>query len=98
MCRYLNTYKQYGDLLNNKAETDVASFLKERHSLQGFRTKIGSYQTLKDEISSLRITVPLGMFCLDCRLLNADLCARAQRLKEKLINFEVDENRTLNKG
>ncbi|XP_071813132.1 dynein axonemal heavy chain 3-like isoform X2 [Apostichopus japonicus] len=96
--KYLNTYKQYSDLLNNKAETDVASFLKERHSLEGFRTKISSYQTLKDEISSMRITVPLSMFCLDCRLLNADLSARAQRLKEKLINFEVDENRTLNKG
>ena len=35
--RYLNVYKKYADLLNNKAEQDVVAFLKERHSLQGFK-------------------------------------------------------------
>ena len=35
--KYLNVYKKYADLLNNKAEQDVANFLKERHSLQGFK-------------------------------------------------------------
>ena len=97
-CRYLNTYKKYNDLLNTKAEADVVAFLKERHSLQGFVKKIASYQQLKDEISLLRITVPLSMFCLDCHILNADLCSRAQKLKEKLVLFEVEENRMLNKG
>ncbi|XP_033631251.1 dynein heavy chain 3, axonemal-like [Asterias rubens] len=96
--RYLNTYKKYNDLLNTKAEADVVAFLKERHSLQGFVKKIASYQQLKDEISLLRITVPLSMFCLDCHILNADLCSRAQKLKEKLVLFEVEENRMLNKG
>ncbi|XP_072168572.1 dynein axonemal heavy chain 3-like [Diadema setosum] len=96
--RYLNMYKKYNDLLNQKADADVTAFLKETHSLQGFIKKIGSYQQLKDEISSLRITVPLSMFCLDCKMLNKDLCDRAQKLKERLITFEVDENRTLNKG
>ena len=35
--KYLNTYKKYADLLNNKAEQEVTAFLKERHSLQGFK-------------------------------------------------------------
>jgi dynein heavy chain len=35
--RYLNTYKKYADLLNNKAEQEVSAFLKERHSLQAFQ-------------------------------------------------------------
>ncbi|XP_064624417.1 dynein axonemal heavy chain 3-like [Lineus longissimus] len=96
--KYLNTYKKYADLLNNKAEQEVSAFLKERHSLQAFQAKINSYQDLKDEIALLRITVPLSMFCLDCVNLNADLCARAQKLKERLITFEVDENRDLNRG
>jgi len=42
--------------------------------------------------------VPLSMFCLDTVTLNSDLCARAQRLKERLITHEVDDNRDLNKG
>lgn len=63
-----------------------------------FLQKINSFQDLKDEISLLRITVPLSMFCLDCQNLNQDLGARSQRLKERLIIFEVDENRELNRG
>ena len=55
------------------------------------------YQDLKTEISLLRISVPLSMFCLDCKALNADLCARAQKLKDRLVQFEVDENRDLNR-
>ena len=30
---YLNVYKKYGNLLNNKAELEVRAFLKERHGL-----------------------------------------------------------------
>lgn len=59
--------------------------------------KIDSYQHLKDEIASLRITVPLSLFCLDCVALNQELCNRTQRLKDRLVVFEVDENRQLNK-
>ena len=35
--KYRNTYKKYADLLNNKAEQEVTAFLKERHSLHGFK-------------------------------------------------------------
>jgi dynein heavy chain len=59
--------------------------------------KITEFQNLKEEIMLLRITVPLSMFCLDCVNLNNDLALRAQRLKERLITFEVDENRDMNK-
>lgn len=45
----------------------------------------------------MHITVPLSMFCLDVLSLNKDLCDRAERLKDRLIVFEVDENRELNK-
>ena len=34
---YLNVYKKYADLLNNKADQDVTAFLKETHSIQGFK-------------------------------------------------------------
>ena len=36
--KYLNTYKKYQILMNNKAEQDVAAFLKENHSLKGYFT------------------------------------------------------------
>ncbi|XP_074648811.1 dynein axonemal heavy chain 3-like [Tubulanus polymorphus] len=96
--KYLNTYRKYADLLNNKAEQDVTSFLQEQHSILAFKKKINSYQDLKDEICLLRITVPLSMFCLDCIALNNDLALRSQKLKDRLVLFEVDENRDLNKG
>nr|KAG5713480.1 hypothetical protein BaRGS_025028 [Batillaria attramentaria] len=96
--KYLNVYKKYADLLNNKADQDVSAFLRDPHSIQAFKEKIQEYQDLKDEIMLLRITVPLSMFCLDCVNLNNELALRAQRLKERLITFEVDENRDLNRS
>ncbi|MGH0140104.1 UNVERIFIED_CONTAM: hypothetical protein FKN15_000554, partial [Acipenser sinensis] len=95
---YLNVYKKYSDLLNSKAEQDVISFLKENHSLQAFTKKIEGIHKLQKEIGSLHITVPLAVFCLDAVSLNVDLCVRAEKLKERLILFEVDENRELNKS
>jgi len=59
--------------------------------------KIDSYQNLKDEIALLRITVPLSLFCLDCVALNQELCNRTQKLKDRLVAYEVDENRVLNR-
>ncbi|KAL8573170.1 Dynein heavy chain 3, axonemal [Nucella lapillus] len=96
--KYLNVYKKYADLLNNKADQEVSAFLREPHSIQAFKQKIQEYQDLKDEIMLLRITVPLSMFCLDCVSLNNELALRAQRLKERLVAFEVDENRDLNRS
>ncbi len=60
--------------------------------------KIESINHLWKEIASLRVTVPLSMFCLYAGKLNDDLCDRAARLKDKIIMFEVEENRELNKG
>ncbi|XP_068100920.1 dynein axonemal heavy chain 3 [Hyperolius riggenbachi] len=96
--KYLNVYKRYSDLLNKKAQQDVIAFLKEEHSLQAFTKKINSLSQLQGEIASMHITVPLAMFCLDALRLNEDLCARAQQLKNRLIQYEVDENRELNKS
>ncbi|MBN3303948.1 DYH3 protein, partial [Amia calva] len=96
--RYLNVYKKYSDLLDNKAKQDVIMFLKEKHSLQAFTKKIEGIQQVWKEIASLHITVPLALFCLDAVSLNSELCCRAEKLKERLISFEVDENRELNKS
>ncbi|XP_069036810.1 dynein axonemal heavy chain 3 isoform X1 [Lepisosteus oculatus] len=96
--RYLNTYKKFSDLLNNKAAQDINAFLKEKHSLQAFTKKIEGIQQVWKEIASLHITVPLAVFCLDAVRLNEELCGRAEELKERLILFEVEENRELNKS
>jgi dynein heavy chain len=44
----------------------------------------------------MHITVPLAMFCLDAMTLNYDLCERAQNLKDRLIQYQVDVNRDTN--
>ncbi|XP_055507859.1 dynein axonemal heavy chain 3 [Leucoraja erinacea] len=93
---YLNVYKIYSDLMNNKAELEIAAFLSQKHSTEAVIKKIASLQKLCNEISLMRITVPLAMFCLDAVSLNADLCARAMKLKETLIESVVQENRKLN--
>ncbi|XP_066834006.1 dynein axonemal heavy chain 3 isoform X6 [Anser cygnoides] len=95
--KYLNVYKKYSNLLNNSAQQDVTDFLKEGHSLGALAEKIDSLTKLKREITSMHVTVPLAMFCLDSVQLNEELCIRTQNLKDRLIEFEVMENRELNK-
>ncbi|NXT35371.1 DYH3 protein, partial [Pelecanoides urinatrix] len=95
--KYLNMYRKYSNLLNNNAQQDVADFLKEDHTLEALAEKIDSLTKLKREIASMHVTVPLAMFCLDAVQLNEELCNRTQNLKDRLIEFEVMENRELNK-
>lgn len=59
--------------------------------------KIDGIKRLWGEIASMRVTVPLSMFCLYAGKLNEDLCSRTDRLKDKITVFEVEENRDLNK-
>ncbi|XP_072798825.1 dynein axonemal heavy chain 3 isoform X1 [Vicugna pacos] len=95
-CKYLNVYKKYDDLLDNTAEQNITAFLKENHGLDDFVTRINSIKKRRNEIASMHITVPLAMFCLDTMTLNYDLCERAQNLKDRLIQFQVDVNRDTN--
>ncbi|XP_010794887.1 dynein heavy chain 3, axonemal-like [Notothenia coriiceps] len=96
--KYLNEYKKYSNLLDHSAKQEISAFLEEKHSLDGFRTKIDSVNHLWKEIASLRVTVPMSMFCLYAGKLNDDLCDRAEKLKDQIVMFEVEENRELNKG
>ncbi|XP_055994863.1 dynein axonemal heavy chain 3 [Sorex fumeus] len=94
--KYLNVYKQYDDLLNNMAEQNITEFLKEHHEIEDFVTRIKSIKMRRNQIASMHITVPLAMFCLDAMILNYELCERAQNLKDRLIQFQVDINRDTN--
>jgi len=49
------------------------------------------------EITSLHVTVPLSLFCLDAVNLNQDLCDKAEDLVDLLTTFVMEENRELNK-
>ncbi|KAK1794827.1 hypothetical protein P4O66_009897, partial [Electrophorus voltai] len=94
---YLDVYKKYSNLLDTSARQEVLSFLKEKHSLQGFTKKIRAVARVWEEIASLRVTVPLAMFCLEAVDLHDNLCDRTELLKELLITYELEENRDLNK-
>ncbi|KAL7390222.1 hypothetical protein ABVT39_017308 [Epinephelus coioides] len=96
--KYLNVYQKYNNLLDHTAKQEISALLKERHSLEGLRKKIENINDLWNEIASLRISAPLSMFRLYAGKLNDDLCDRAERLKDKIVMFEVVENRELNKG
>ncbi|NWU12959.1 DYH3 protein, partial [Cephalopterus ornatus] len=94
--KYLNVYKKYSNLLNNEAQQDVTDFWKKGPSLEALTEKIVSLTKLKGEIASMHVTVPLAVFCLDALHLNEELCNRTQNLKDRLIEFQVIENRELN--
>ncbi|XP_058254502.1 dynein axonemal heavy chain 3 [Hemibagrus wyckioides] len=96
--RYLKIYNKYSKLLDQSARRDILSFLQEKHSLQGFVKKIEELNSVCNEISSLRVTAPLSLFCLEAVKLHQDLCDCTENLKHLLITYALDENRQLNQS
>jgi len=58
---------------------------------------VTSYDELTAELSLLRVTVPLSLFCLDCQEVNKELVSRSRKIRQRLVDFEVNENRELNR-
>ncbi|XP_062847578.1 dynein axonemal heavy chain 3 [Trichomycterus rosablanca] len=96
--RYLNTYEKYNNLLDNSTRQEILTFLNEKHSLQAFTKKIQEVKSVQNEVASLRVTVPLSLFCLEAVKLHEDLCDRTENLIRLLIHHELEENRLLNKS
>ncbi|MEJ1273900.1 hypothetical protein NN561_004775 [Cricetulus griseus] len=74
----------------------VFKSLKDLVSFFMIHKNINRIKKRRNEIASMHITVPLAMFCLDALFLNYDLCERAQNLKDRLIQYQVDVNRETN--
>lgn len=95
--RYLDVYKVYSDFLTHKAEQDINAFLKEPHELDAFELQIKRLKKIREEIILSRLSIPLNFYCLEAHKFHDDLGDRVQRLKDKLVQFCVDQNRDLNK-
>nr|XP_026696681.1 dynein heavy chain 3, axonemal [Ciona intestinalis] len=96
--KYLDVYKKYADLLNNKAEMEVVQFIKEEHDLEDYMSIISKFESIRSEILVLRMSVPLSLFCLSCSDLNEEHAARAQKLKDRLVLHQIEFNREQNKS
>lgn len=94
---YLHEYDQYQNLLNNKADGEVTDFLRHLHGLDEFEIEIKQRTTLMNEIILKRITAPLNLFLLDCRDLNDHLIRIVQKLRDRLVQYCIDDNSRMNK-
>ncbi|VDQ09830.1 unnamed protein product [Trichobilharzia regenti] len=45
----------------------------------------------------LRQSVPMSLFCLDCKDVNEELANRVWKLRDIIVTFEMDENRDVNR-
>ncbi len=97
--KYLDTYKKYTDFVNSKADQDVNAFLKNtENQLEDFEFQINKHTNIKNEIMQLLLTVPLNLYSLDCIGLHESLKDRVQRLKDRLVQYCIDNNRDTNKS
>ena len=58
--------------------------------------KLKYFQGVKNDLLTMRVTVPMNLVCLDCFELNEGFIKKASFLQEKLIQFLADENRHVN--
>jgi dynein heavy chain len=94
---YLHEYDQYQNLLNNKSEVETNDFLRQSHGLDEFEAEIKQKTALVNEIILKRIWAPLNLFNLDCRDLNEHLIKIVYKLREKLVQYCIEDNARLNK-
>jgi len=59
--------------------------------------KITVFDDLTAELSLLRVTASVSLFCLNCTQVNEDLMSRSKKIRDRLVEFEVNENREINK-
>jgi dynein heavy chain, axonemal len=94
---YLHEYEQYQNLLNNKAENETMDFLRHAHALDEFEIEVKRKVELTNEIILKRISAPLNLISLDCRDINDHLIKNVDKLRDKLVQYCIEENSRLNK-
>ena len=57
--KYLNSYRRYHDLLCGKAYQDVTNFLKEEHSINGFKKVMWLYSCIIAKLYQGLFTQPI---------------------------------------
>lgn len=95
--RYISLYDKYTTLLNGQADKDKDKFLEAKAHLKSFKTRMDGYADLNAEISSIRNFALLNMFELDCADLNKEMSNRCLNLRNSLIRWQVDMNKTWNR-
>ncbi|XP_076256705.1 dynein heavy chain 3, axonemal [Rhynchophorus ferrugineus] len=96
---YLSMYDQYLYILNGDAEKELTDFFDQDPLpyLKDFSRKIYRYEELKNEIISLRRSIPLNMINLDCSDLNETLYEIIDGLRTKIVNYFIEDNHVLNR-
>ena len=56
--RYLDIYKKYADLLNNKAEVDVIQFIKQDNMLHDYVQMINKFEVRNESLGGFFSAVP----------------------------------------
>ena len=95
--KYITLYDKYSTLLTGQAEIDKDEFLKGEATLEDFKNKMDGYSNLKQEINGIRNFAQLNMFELDCTDLNKEMSDRCANLRQSLIRWQVDTNKTWNR-
>ena len=95
--RYIALYEKYSTLLNGQADRIRDEFLEAQAPLEAFKTKLEGYATLNAEICSIRNYAMLNMFELDCTELNMEMSNRCLNLRDSLIRWQVNMNKTWNR-
>ena len=97
--KYIKMYEKYSGLLSGQADKERNDFLsiKDGAPLGDFKSNMDRYRDLSKEINAIRDCAMLNMFEVDATTLNAEMSSHANSLRDSLIQWQVDTNRTWNR-
>ncbi|KAI4456226.1 dynein heavy chain family protein [Holotrichia oblita] len=98
--KYLTMYSAYHYILNGEAEKWVRTFMGQDPLplLKDVIRNIEKYEDLKVELTFLRCSIPLGLLSLECSELNDALIKIVNDMRNFVVGFYIDRNRTHNKA
>ncbi|KAL3321293.1 Dynein heavy chain 3, axonemal, partial [Cichlidogyrus casuarinus] len=94
----LKAYKPYKNLLNETAEAEMRLFIKDRASIEASETKLQYLRDFRREIQSLWDNQSVNMFHLDFSQANQSLADNVFALRDMLLQFEINQNKEINRG
>ncbi|KAJ9576848.1 hypothetical protein L9F63_006622, partial [Diploptera punctata] len=96
---YLKSYEPYFHILRGEARENMLKFMATDPFplLKDFTRRIDKYNDLKNEICFLRRVIPLNFISLDCNELNDTLWNLVDELRNHLVDYHVNNNRTHNR-
>ncbi|XP_063719575.1 dynein axonemal heavy chain 3-like [Symsagittifera roscoffensis] len=95
--KFREVYERFKYLLAKDTDGKVQRFIKRDPTLSGYVKEIDGLKSMANKAMSSFVSVPMGLFLVDCTEINEWLVSRANQLIAKMVDTVAETNRQVNR-